>query len=303
MGRFAAMGLGLVFCVLALAPGCGEKKPGGLGERQLPPLKKDQKTTVNPLGMEFVYIEPGTFKMGSPEDEEGRQTGESQHDVTLSKGFWLQTTEVTQGQWEKVMHTYPSQFTNCGYDCPVENISWDQTQEFIRTLNEMDKKNHYRLPTEAEWEYACRAGTKTTFYYGECLGEDFANYDARYPLRKCPEQGYRGKTVRVKSFPPNAWGLYDMHGNVMEACQDWYDEFPLDNVTDPVGPYVGLRRVYRGGAWSNDAKFCRSGARGRYDPYQFSSLRGFRLVMDAAAGPVIPAAEKKPAEKTAEGKQ
>ncbi len=249
------------------------------------PAKKKFK---NSIGMEFVYIPSGTFRMGSPSDELQRMDGETQIDVTLTKGFYMQTTEATQGQWRDVMGTYPSQFSTCGYECPVENISWNDTIEFIKALNVKEHTDKYRLPTEAEWEYACRAGTKTTFYNGDCLSSKYANYDGRYPLIRqkkplfsCPKDKYKGKTMPVASFEPNAWGLYDMHGNVHEACQDWYGDYPAGPLTDPTGAVFGNMKVYRGGSWSSDSKYCRSACRNRYSPDHFSSLRGFRLVYSA----------------------
>ena len=215
---------------------------------------------TNSLGQAFVYIKPGTFWMGSPSDEPKRDSDETRHKVTLTKGFYLQTTEVTQGQWERVMGSNPSYFKNCGADCPVENVSWEDIQEFIRKLNREEGKK-YRLPTEAEWEYACRAGTETPFSFGKCLSTDQANYDGNYPMPGCGKGAYREKPAPVKSFAPNAWGLYDMHGNVWEWCEDWKGDYPSGAVTDPEGPSNGSVRVLRGGSWSNYAGNCRSANR------------------------------------------
>lgn len=245
-----------------------------------PTVRTDLPRFTNPLGMEFVKLPPGTFTMGSSSEDEDRQGGETLHEVTLTKGFYMQVTEVTQGHWLKVMESFPSHFTTCGYDCPVENISWFLMQEFIDRLNSMEPSKHYRLPTEAEWEYAARAGTTTAFTYGDCLDTRLANYDGRYPVKNCHLGGFLQKTMPVKTYPPNAWGLYEVHGNVAEACQDWYDELPDSPVKDPVGFDTGIRRVFRGGSWSNDAKYCRSATRGRYDPGTPSYFRGFRLAAD-----------------------
>ncbi len=267
--------------VLAAFSGCSTGEPPPPPKTvTVPAVRTDLRHFTNPLGMEFVFLPPGAFTMGSPADEKDRQGAETLHEVTLSKGFYIEVTEVTQGQWEKVMGTFPSHFSTCGYECPVENISWFQIQDFLDKLNEMERSKRYRLPTEAEWEYAARAGTKTAFTYGECLDTRLANYDGRYPTKDCPKGDFLEKTVPVRSYPPNAWGLFDVHGNVAEACQDWFDDLPEDPVTDPVGPDNGIRRVYRGGSWGNDGKFCRSAYRGRYEPDIASAFRGFRLAAD-----------------------
>ena len=218
-----------------------------------PPQPEFPARFTNSLGQEFVYIKPGTFWMGSPSDEPERDNDETRHKVTLTKGFYLQTTEVTQGQWERVMGNDPSYFKDCGADCPVENVSWEDIQEFIRKLNREEGKK-YRLPTEAEWEYACRAGTETPFSFGKCLSTDQANYDGNYPMPGCGKGAYREKPAPVKSFAPNAWGLYDMHGNVYEWCEDWLGVYPSGAVTDPEGPSNASVRVLRGGGWGNCAE-------------------------------------------------
>jgi formylglycine-generating enzyme required for sulfatase activity len=158
--------------------------------------------------------------MGSPPDEPGRQKNEKQHRVRLTQGFYMQTTEVTQGQWRALMGENPSRFKNCGENCPVENVSWNRTQEFIRRLNEWENKPVYRLPTEAEWEYACRAGSKAALANG-MLTELGCDHDPN--LDKigwyCGNAKYELRPVGLKA--PNTWGLYDMHGNAWEWCEDW----------------------------------------------------------------------------------
>jgi len=272
--------------VISGQEGSGQTTPGG-------------KTFTNSIGMKFVQIPAGTFMMGSPENETGRDNDEKQHRVTLTKSFYMQTTEVTQGQWKAVMGTMtktkvipgclfpthiqvetpnnPSHFSNCGDHCPVEQVSWNDCQEFIRKLNQREGNGTYRLPTEAEWEYACRAGTTTPFNTGNCLSANEANYDGNYPYMGCSRGQYRKKTVSVGSFSPNAWGLYDMHGNVWEWCQDWKGDYPGGSVTDPEGPSSGTYRVIRGGGWSHNAGNCRSADRNISTPDYRSRFNGFRV--------------------------
>ena len=241
---------------------------------------RDAPSFISPtLGAKFVLIPSGTFTMGSPVSEPGRRDDETQYQVKISKAFYMQTTEVTQGQWMKVMGSNPSYFKNCGDDCPVERVSWKDVQDFIIKLNSIEGTDKYRLPTEAEWEYAARAGTTTAFNTGSCLSTDEANWNGDYPLLGCPKGKYRGKTLRVRSFPPNPWGLYDMHGNVWEWCQDWCDDYPSGSVVDPTGPSSGSFRVSRGGSWASRAENVRAAYRGRNPPgFAFDSL-GFRLVL------------------------
>ncbi len=250
----------------------------------VPESVSPEKKIINSIGMEFVYIPPGTFMMGSPENGPGRDRDEKQHRVTLTKGFYMQTTEVTQGQWKAVMGNNPSYFENCGDNCPAERVSWDDVQVFIEKLNRKDGRN-YRLPTEAEWEYACRAGSGTPFVFGKCLSADQANYNGKYPCKYplfgCPKGEYRGKSVPVASFTPNAWGLYDMQGNAVEWCQDWYGDYPSGSVTDPAGPSSGSRRVGRGGGWNDGAAYCRSANRIRYSPDSRNDSLGFRPILPA----------------------
>ena len=200
-----------------------------------------EKALTNSLGMKFVYIPPGEFMMGSPESEPGRDDNEKQHKVTLTKGFHMQTTEVTQGQWKAVMGSNPSDFKDCGNDCPVENVSWDDVREFIRKLNRKEGTNRYRLPTEAEWEYAARSGGKTEKYAGfsdDGSLHEYANFCDRnciYDWKDETQDDGHENTSSVGNFKPNDMGLYDMSGNVWEWCQDWYGNYPSGAVTDPGG--------------------------------------------------------------------
>ncbi|TES88542.1 MAG: formylglycine-generating enzyme family protein, partial [Desulfobacteraceae bacterium] len=227
---------------------------------------------VSGLGMQFVYIKPGTFIMGSPQIESGRDKDETVHRVTLTKGFYLQTTELTQWQWEKVMGYNPSYFKACGDNCPMEMVSFEDAQAFIRKINQLEGTNKYRLPTEAEWEYACRAGSKMRFCFGN-NDNGLSDYAWYY-------KNVDNVTHSVATKRPNAWGLYDMHGNVWEWCQDWYGKYPRRSVTDAIGPSSGSNRVNRGGSFTSDARYCRSAERLRYYPGYRSNNLGFRLAKD-----------------------
>jgi formylglycine-generating enzyme required for sulfatase activity len=246
-----------------------------VGVNTLPPL------ISNSIGMKFVAVPAGAYMMGSPERETGRDNDEGQHRVRIRKPFYLQATEVTQGQWKRVMGSNPAEFKNCGDDCPVENVSWNEAQEFVEQLNDLEQTSNYRLPTEAEWEYACRAGTTTEFNTGGCIYTDQANYNGEYPIHGCLRDEHRKKTVRVGSFRPNLWGLYDMHGNVWEWCQDWYGAYPGDRVVDPKGPSTGKERVLRGGSWTSHGQYVRSANRNEEPPGYRRSNSGFRVAKDS----------------------
>lgn len=234
--------------------------------------------------LEMVWVPKGSFMMGSPSSEDNRDDDERQHRVTLSEGFWMGKYEVTQEQWAEVMGKNPSHFS--GSRNPVEKVSWEDCQAFIQKLNAYtggraaSRAGAFSLPTEAQWEYACRAGTTTPFHYGGRLDSSMANFDGNYPYGRARKGQYREQTVRVGSFKPNAWGLYDMHGNVWEWCQDWYDkDYPSGSVTDPSGASSGSGRVLRGGSWHFDAWNCRSAHRYRGTPTRRSDSFGFRLVL------------------------
>jgi len=257
--------------------GEGENKTGI--DAQLQEISSGS-TFTNSIGMEFVLIPSGTFMMGSPTSEFERSSDEIQHEVTLTKSFYLQTTEVTQGQWFAIMGSNPSYHNDCGDDCPVETVSWNDCQLFINELNQREGTTKYRLPTEAEWEFACRAGTTTPFNTGNCLSTNEANYWGDIPYTGCPSGAYPFKTVPVKSFSPNAWGLYDMHGNVLEWCSDWYGDYPSSAVADPEGPSSDTFRVLRGGCWYYKAGLCRSAHRTGGMPDDRGNVSGFRIVRD-----------------------
>ncbi|MDM8542184.1 formylglycine-generating enzyme family protein [Desulfococcaceae bacterium HSG9] len=221
------------------------------------------------------WIGAGTFMMGSPEDEPERLNSELLHEVVLSQGFWIGETACTQELWESVMGANPSRFK--GAKRPMENVSWNHCQAFIKKINAMLPGLDLRLSTEAEWEYACRAGTQTPFSFGDNITTDQVNYDGDNPYAGGPRGKYRKGTVEAGSLPCNQWGLYEMHGNVWEWCNDWYEENPSGPVTDPVGPEGGGYRVLRGGSWISLAEFARSARRSRFEPGHRSPRTGLRF--------------------------
>jgi formylglycine-generating enzyme required for sulfatase activity len=246
-------------------------------------IKTIPSSFTNDNGMTFVWIKPGKFLMGSPKDEPQRYDDEKQHEVVLTKGYYMQTTEVTQSQWKRVMGENPSEFKDCGDNCPVETVSWEDVQLFIEKINKKADKYIYRLPTEAEWEYAARVGTKGPFAFGDCLSTNDANYDGDYPLNNCPKGKYRGKTIPVATLKANQWGLYDMHGNVYEWCYDWYADYPTNRVVDPQGAQSGTYRLLRGGSWDNNARDCRSAYRFRFKPGDRYDYVGVRLAVSLSS--------------------
>jgi formylglycine-generating enzyme required for sulfatase activity len=236
----------------------------------------DKKYGKNSIGMKFVYIPSGTFMMGSHPNAPIRDEDEKYHQVSLTEGFYMQATEVTQAQWkavmgdESVIFPFRPFFKKCGGDCPMENISWNDTQEFIRKLNQKEKTHKYRLPTEAEWEYACNARNNESY----CYGND-KNKLKEYSWYK---NNSGKKTHPVGQKKPNDWGLYDMHGNLWEWCRDWKGEYPSGSVINPTGSSKGLLRVCRGGSWRNYAGGVRSAYRDYVSPYRGDNFIGFRMV-------------------------
>ncbi|MBW1709693.1 MAG: formylglycine-generating enzyme family protein [Deltaproteobacteria bacterium] len=217
--------------------------------------------------------------MGSPFDELGRSEWEVQHEVILTKGFFIQVTEVTQRQWEAIMTKNPSRFL--GDDLPVEQVAWHDCQAFIKALNRSEGNDRYRLPTEAEWEYACRSGTATAVASGNLTAAGNM-CDPNLDRVGWYRENSNGSTHPVAQKEPNAWGLYDMHGNVWEWCQDryerWYEKFTSDSVTDPLGGKLGRKRIFRGGSWFAGSEYCRSADRLKAPPDFKSAGLGFRLV-------------------------
>ena len=254
-------------------------------------LAQSPKEITNSIGMKLVLIPKGIFMMGSPESEKGRVGNETQHEVTISKDYYLGVYEVTQAQYEKMMGKNPSRFQgdNLRGDSannPVEQVSWEDAVEFCKKLSDLPEEKKagriYRLPTEAQWEYACRAGSKTAYGFGEgskSLG-DYAWFG----------QNSNRQTHPVGEKKSNAWGLYDMHGNVWEWCSDWYGQHPKGAVSDPVGPpQKAPARVFRGGSWYDDAEYCRSARRLGYFPSGRDDF-GFRVALIPSGIPKSPEA-------------
>ena len=242
-------------------------EPGEPGKSDKP---EGMETFVNSMGMEFALIPAGTFQMGCGSEAERCADAEKpRHEVTISRSFYLGRHEVTQAQWELVMGENPSKFK--GPRRPVDNVSWEDAREFIRRLNAREGHRRYRLPTEAEWEYAARAGTATAYSFRDDKGQwgDYAWYDGNSGAETHP----------VGEKRPNAWGLFDMHGNVWEWAQDWKGPYTAEPTTDPQGPETGERRVLRGGSWSDSAGNCRSAFRGGLGPDVRGEFSGFRLAL------------------------
>jgi formylglycine-generating enzyme required for sulfatase activity len=230
-----------------------------------------EKTYTNSIGVEFVLIPAGSFTMGADKNAEKAADDDEtpQHRVSIGKPFYLGKYKVTQTQWTAVMGSNPSEFK--GQSHPVGRISWNDAQTFIDRLNQKEGHKRYRLPTEAEWEYAARAGTTSTYSFGDDASQlgQYAWYD-----------GNSGKTTHpVGQRKPNAWGLYDMHGNVWEWVQDWYGHYSGSPSTDPRGPSSGSYRMLRGGAWNFPAAYCRSAARAPNSPGNRNDNVGFRLAL------------------------
>jgi formylglycine-generating enzyme required for sulfatase activity len=224
-----------------------------------------ETTFTNSIGMEFVLIPAGTFMMGSPDsDTEARSNEKPAHRVAISQPFYLGRYPVTQAQWEAVMGNNPSRFRG-NPNCPVENVSWNDVRTFLHKLTEREEGGDYRLPTEAQWEYACRAGTETPRYYHDidAIAWHTGNSNAQ------PQP--------VGQKLPNAWGLYDMLGNVSEWCHNGWQTYTVDAAVDPMGPTdVGATRVIRGGGWVFSALIVRAASRFRFDPGNRFDFLGFR---------------------------
>ena len=262
------------------------------------------KVIHNSIEMKLVRIPAGTFLMGSPRQEADRDRTEVRHEGTISKPFFIGVYEVTQAEFTAVMKDNPdvknrpvfNQNNGGSLAHPMENVEWESAVSFCKRLSarpaEKEAGRSYRLPNEAEWEYACRAGTSTPYHYTDSLSSTQANFNGKFPYGDVEQGPYLRKTAKVGSYKPNAFGLFDMHGNVAEWCADYYDPEYFDNSpgTDPLGPPLGVVptsfgdffRVVRGGCWLDDARACRSAFRYRAMPATQYRLIGFRVVCDNA---------------------
>jgi sulfatase modifying factor 1 len=232
-------------------------------------------------GIEFVFVKGGCFRMGS---ETGIINERPVHTACVGD-FFMGKYEVTQGQWKRIMGNNPSFFDNCGDDCPVENVSWKDAQDFIRRLNQKAGAEKYRLPTEAEWEYAARAGSQAKYFFGDDAGElgNYGWYSGNSSISGAPEKLYLNELIAASSHPvgrkkPNSLGLYDLYGNVWEWVNDRYGNYTPDRAQDPTGSTSGSARVFRGGSWYTEADNCRSAKRISSHPLTTYGDLGFRLV-------------------------
>jgi formylglycine-generating enzyme len=249
------------------------------------------KLLTNSLGMKLVLVPAGTFQMGSAADDPLHRLNETpRHEVALTQAMYVSVDLVTQEQYRRVMAVNPARFqpeVGGGPEHPVEQVTWHDANEFCRRLSalpmELQAGRRYRLPTEAEWEYACRAGTATPFCFGESLPANHANFDNNAGRGESQSDQPRGKTSPVGSFPANNFGLHDLHGNVWEWCADWYDGsyYQRGARLDPPGPATGRFRVVRGGSWRNHAATCRAAYRNALVPNNRDPYTGFRVVVPA----------------------
>jgi formylglycine-generating enzyme required for sulfatase activity len=239
---------------------------------------RGERECVHGVCFDMVALPAGSFQMGSPDTELGRDSDEGPVHTVNVKGFWLGKTEVTQGLWKAVMGSNPSSFKDCGDNCPVERVSWDDAQEFIKKLNGLTGKK-YRLPSESEWEYGARAGTKTEFSTGSKIEPTQANFDGNFTYNGSQEGAYRQKTAAACSFAASPWGLCDMHGNVYEWVQDAYVDNYNGAPTDGSAREGnnGVARVLRGGSWDFIPQFLRSANRNWFSPVDRNFNWGVRL--------------------------
>ena len=260
----------LLACLLSFQPAMATDAP--------------EKTRANAIGMAFVLIPAGTFTMGSPLEEASRGVSEIQHSVTITRPFYIQTTEVTVDQWRAVMgRRFFAKKKGAG-NMPVTKVSWHDCKKFIHKLNQMAGER-YALPTEAQWEYAARAGSTTAYFWGntiDCTRAMFANNPMKYDdcVSENQSAGLDAKwPAPVMHYPPNAWGVFDMHGNVWEWCEDLYDRYDTVSVVDPKVTDSGKDRVRRGGSWYGPGYSCRSANRAYGHPMSRLQNTGFRLIM------------------------
>ncbi|MBN8215601.1 MAG: formylglycine-generating enzyme family protein [Spirochaetes bacterium] len=249
-----------------------KKKPAAPKARLQPQLFK-----VRGVPFKLIALPAGTYWMGSPETEKKRDRGEHRHRVTLTTPFLIGETPVTQALFKAVMGRNPSFFKDG--EKPVEQVSWAAALEFCQTLSDRVGRE-FRLPTEAEWEYACRAGTRSAFHFGPSLDSRRANFDGGAPYGKGKKGPALEGTTVVRRYPANPWGLYDLHGNVWEWCHDFLGAYPRAPLTDPMGPGRGDERIVRGGSWGCSGDLCRCAARNSLTPWFERSTVGFRLAAD-----------------------
>jgi formylglycine-generating enzyme required for sulfatase activity len=287
----------------APAPGAGRAREAGAAPRVI----------TNSIGMKLAPIPAGKCLMGSPPTEGERAASEWQHEVTISRPFYMGVYEVTQREYHQVMGPKPPPGSRAyfdkahggGPDHPMENVRFPHAGDFCTRLSELPEEKRagrrYRLPTEAEWEYACRAGTTTAFHFGNSLSATQADFNGHFPYGGAAKGPYLRRTAKVGSYAPNAWGLYDMHGNVAEWCSDWYDPdyYRHSPKVDPKGPAAGVvgtgykgwdapgegqfYHVIRGGCWLDEARGCRAAYRFRAMPSDPYRLIGFRVVCEVGA--------------------
>jgi sulfatase modifying factor 1 len=262
----------------------------------LPAAAEEPGAEKTVAGVKLCWCPPGKFRMGSPATEPGHRGDEGQVEVTLTRGFWTAKYETTQGQWKRVVGKVPGPATAElpeADDLPVGTVNFAQAEEFCRKLTELGRRDgtlpegwEFRLPTEAQWEYACRAGTTTATAFGDRLGTKQANFKTE-PYNGAEEGPSLGKAAKVGSYPANPWGLHDMHGNTFEWCRDWYhprlpggtDPDLYDaKETSPENRDGSVSRVRRGGAWTDEGKYLRSALRLRFEPERGYDHIGFRVV-------------------------
>ena len=297
-------------CLLPLAAGAlAAPSPPVRARSSTPP--PPAAVVTNAIGMKLARIPAGRFQMGSPPAEPERDTDELQHPVRISRPFYLGVYEVTQEQYQRLKPENPSHFNASrggGPGHPVDQVMWQEAVAFCQALSKLPEEQaagrRYRLPTEAEWEYACRAGTPAAFHFGAALSSRQANFDGRFPYGGAPKGPFLGRPAAAGSYPANAFGLYDMHGNVQEWCADWYDPdyYRRSPEADPKGPPQGVLRtgyafdstdpgdtgfylVVRGGSWLDEARGCRSAYRFRSMPHTRYRLAGFRVACDITGSP------------------
>jgi formylglycine-generating enzyme required for sulfatase activity len=258
----------LCFPLLIVISSCGQPETAEKAQREAADTLGIPVEITNSVGMKLRLIPVGSFMMGSPaSDQEAGDSEFPQHRVTISKSFYMGVTEVTQGQWVAVMGNNHSEF-KYGDDYPVETVNWNKARDFCIELSQLTGES-YRLPTEAEWEYACRAGTSTRYYWGDSDSEA-GEYAWYYAQRTHPVGQLRG----------NSWGLYDMSGNVSEFCRDVFQEYSSSAQRDPEGPWYGSHRIVRGGGWGSEAKYIRSASRAMRTPISAGRNTGFRVVRE-----------------------